>query len=101
MDLQDHLDRQGFRVLAASMESDIRGAKGFLGNPDHQEIPVNGAARGFRGFVTSLRVIRPTTSGNITAKVPTCDETERGRGWEGFGCITDDSFRPTNWREPR
>lgn len=63
----------------ASMESAIQAAREFLENQDHREILVNGATQGFRVFVMFPCVIRPTTSGNTTAKDPTSDDTA---AWE-------------------
>lgn len=74
MDLQDSLDCQGFRDLVALMELAIQATREFLENQDHQEILVNGVTQGFQEFVTFPCVIRPTTSGNITAKDPTSDD---------------------------
>lgn len=73
MDLQDHRDIQGFRDLVASMESAMQETRVFLENLDHQENPVKGATRGFRGSVTCPCVIRTTTSENSTAKDPTSE----------------------------
>lgn len=70
---------QGFRVLVVSMESAIQATREFQGNLDPQVTLVNGATRGFQGFVTFPCAIRPTTSGNITAKDPMSDDTA---SWE-------------------
>ena len=75
------LPLQGFRVVVASMESAIQATREFLGNRGPQVNLVNGATRGFQGFVTSPCAIRPTTSGNITAKVLMSDDI----GWQCGG----------------
>lgn len=72
---------QGFKVLGDSMELAIQETKAFLENLEHKEILVNGAKQGLRGFVMFQYVIRPTTSGNITAKDPTSDNIAV---WEGL-----------------
>lgn len=43
-------------------------------NRAHREILAKGVAQDFQGFVTSLCAIRPTFSGNTTAKDHTSDD---------------------------
>lgn len=69
------LPLQGFRGLVASMESAIQATREFLGNQDRRGIPANGAIQGSLGFVMFPCAIRCTTSGNITARGPTSDDT--------------------------
>lgn len=77
---------QGFRVLGVSMDSATQETREFLENQDSQEIVVNRDTQGFQGFVMFPCVIRPTTSGNITAKDPMSDDTA---AWEeAIYCIT-------------
>lgn len=70
---------QGFRALVALMESATQATREFLGNQDHRGILENWETEVFRGFAMSPCAIRRTTSGNITAKDPTSDDTAE---WE-------------------
>lgn len=79
---------QGFRDPAALTESAMQAAKESPGNRDLREIPGNGAAQGPRGRVTPPCATRRTTSGNSTAKGPTCDDA-MGRAYRG-----SDGLRP-------
>lgn len=65
---------QEFRDPAALTESAILAAKESLGSRDLREIPGNGAVQGPRGRATPPSATRRTTSGNSTAKDPTCDD---------------------------
>lgn len=58
----------------ALMELASRATRESQANRVHQEILVKGVAQDFQGFVTSLCAIRPTISGNTTAKDHTSDD---------------------------
>lgn len=59
----------------ASMGLAIQATREFQENQDKQDILANVVAPGFPGSVTFPCVIRPTISGNITAKGPMSDDT--------------------------
>ena len=79
------LSLQEFRVPGDLMELAIPAIREFLENKDLRETLVNGEAQGLQECVIFQCVIRPTTSGNITAKDPTSEDTavwERLLSWK-------------------
>lgn len=76
----------------ALMESATQATRESQENQAHQEILVNGVAQDFPGFVTSLCAIRPTISGNITAKDRTSDDMSE-READSFKTHPADSFK--------
>ena len=56
------------------MDSVTQATREFLENEDPQETLVNGAAQGYQGCVMFQCVIRPTISGNSTAKDQTSED---------------------------